>query len=497
MTEPSDSSTNDVTKLQEALTVSVAGDSESMLGQGSASVEDSMAAALDDAVAKLGAAVANETTAEDAASAGKCTTGDNVDSQLVTASLIHLLLQSPSRRDAIVALVGFLEEHAGASTVRCGFGKSKLVQIYDRRFGWLGAESSLYEEMATHWEAPRRRESDPSEEKAVAICSGNTLRLVLPNENASARYEVWVSGIEVNTETLAWFTPVLSVVALAIWNRPMRSLPVFAKRLAQRSKTTAAIVVMTLVLLAVWPVQYRIASNARIETAHQRFVSAPFDATLLTAKVKPGDRVSQGEVLLVLDGRPLRLERESIEAEMQQAAKEHDVALVTGRVADAQQAALKEQQLRRQHDLLSDRLGRLEVVSPIDGVVVSGDLRRYEGSTLDRGQTLLEVAPMDKMVLEVELPEYEIGYVVNEAQTRVKIDAIGGRSFTLPLQDVFPRSELRDDQNVFIGRIELDNADGKLRPGMQGEATTYGPLRPWIWSWVRSGVERTMWSIGY
>jgi multidrug resistance efflux pump len=218
---------------------------------------------------------------------------------------------------------------------------------------------------------------------------------------------------------------------------------------------------------------------------------------LLKTHVKPGDTVSRGDVLLELDGRPLRLERESIEAEIQQVVKTHDVALATRRIADAQQAAFKEQHLRRQYDLLSDRLQRLEVISPIDGIVVSGDLEKFVGSPLERGQTLIEVAPMDRMIIEIEIPEHEIGFVKKGAKTRIKIDAIGGKSIRVPLSEIFPAAEIRNDRNIFVGRIELDNPDQKLRPGMRGEATMYGPLRPWIWSWVRGGIERVLWWMGY
>jgi hypothetical protein len=139
----------------------------------------------------------------------------------------------------------------------------------------------------------------------------------------------------------------------------------------------------------------------------------------------------------------------------------------------------------------------LEVVSPIDGIVVSGDLSKYIGSVLERGKPLIEVAPMDRMVIEIEIPEYEIGYLAEGAEARIKIDAIGGQSIYETIDHLYPAAEVRDDQNVFIGRIELDDPDGDLRPGMRGDAVAYGPLRPWVWSWVRGACERVLWWIGY
>jgi len=193
----------------------------------------------------------------------------------------------------------------------------------------------------------------------------------------------------------------------------------------------------------------------------------------------------------------LRLERESIAAELQQMAKEQDSALASGRIADAQQSGLRKEHLQKRYELLTDRLQRLEVISPIDGMVVSGDLERYVGAMVERGQTLIEVAPMDQMVIEIEIPEYEIGFLKEGAEARIKIDAIGGRSINETIDHLYPSAEMRDERNVFIGRIKLDNANQQLRPGMRGDAVAYGPLRPWIWSWVRGGCERVLWWIGY
>jgi multidrug efflux pump subunit AcrA (membrane-fusion protein) len=254
---------------------------------------------------------------------------------------------------------------------------------------------------------------------------------------------------------------------------------------------------VAILLIAIWPTRYPVACTAKVEPLHQRLVCAPFEATLLEAKVRPGDSVRAGDALAILDGRPLRLELESIESERMQAAKEHDVALATGRIAEAQQFSLQRQRLSRKVDLINDRLQRLTVVSPIDGVVVSGDLDRFVGASLELGQTMIEVAPLDKMAIEIEIPEYEIGFVQSESMTRVRLNSLGGPSIRQPLTDLYPTAEIRDDRNVFVGRILVDNTELNLRPGLRGNATTYGPLRPLAWSWVRGAWERMLWWLGY
>jgi len=250
-------------------------------------------------------------------------------------------------------------------------------------------------------------------------------------------------------------------------------------------------------LLAAFPVRYPVHCLAQVRPVRQRIVAAPFEATLLTNHVRPGDEVRVGQVLLELDGRPLRLELESIAAEIQLSEKEQNMTLAGGDVAGSQQAALQKQQLNRRRDLLQDRLQKLTITSPIDGVVIGGDLRQYIGSPLKLGQSLLEIAPLDRINVEVEIPEFEIGYVDPGSDTRVRFSAIGGDSHHQALERIYPAAEVRQSENVFVGEITLENPGGRYRPGMTGDAVVYGPMRPLVWSHVRGGWERLLWWIGY
>lgn len=254
---------------------------------------------------------------------------------------------------------------------------------------------------------------------------------------------------------------------------------------------------MVVLIAALIPVPYRIACTARIEPVRQRIVSAPFEATLLECMVQPGDSVAANQLLVVLDGRPLQLEMESLQADLQRASKQHDSALATGRIADAQLANLERRQLQGRIELLEQRLAGLEVHSPIDGVVVSGDLRQAVGSPVEMGKHLLEIAPLQRMTMEVELPERDIHYVRAGAAARVRLDAAATAPIDGRLQTVFPAAEVRDERNVFVGQWEVDNAKGALRPGMRGTAVVYGPRRPLVWPLMRWIIESTLRGVGW
>ncbi len=486
------------------------------------STDVAMTNALDDALEKL-AEISAPPPPHPELSASQQSRETEQDLTQRILPLINDLLLATCRTDAASLLVSQLCKHFDGASVRCGIGTSKLKRLVDARLGWLGPESALREEAVDRWRMLESSEHDQLRKDSLqALIESSNLRsrpdqddqqhdanrafchvaekkieLCLPGPAGQGQCVVWVEGDTVNAKSGRWLSAHADLIATVFWSRPARSWPNVLAKIGQRSKFVIAAAMLLLGLVAIWPVQYRVSCKAQVDTLKKRLIATPFEASLLETNVQPGDAVKAGDVLAVLDGRPLRLERESIEAEIQQASKEHNVALASGRIADAQQANLKRRQLSRQHELLTQRLKRLDVVSPIDGVVVSGDLERHIGSPLKLGQTLMEVAPMDYMLIEVEIPEHEIGYVQSDAETRIKIDAIGGRSLQMRLDELFPAAEVREDRNVFIGRIKVDNSELNLRPGMRGEATTYGPLRPWAWSWVRGAVERTLWWIGY
>lgn len=468
----------------------------------------SVTAALDEAVAQLKAAAGHTSPvsvegspARQHYSVDPAIAGQSPSDSKATLDLIEAICNAADRREALERIVRAISPPGTSSTVRAGLGSSNLKSLLDCRLGWIGSGSSLFDQVAGQWSGRAARNTDlvdpDTKIQTVTLPSWDEDSTDESVKTTAFRCEIWVHD---DPAAIRWIQPVAGTLGAVLFSRPARRIPLLS---GSRSGTSSAVkawaagMVLLVVLIAAWPVRYRVSAQVGVETLSGRFVAMPFAARLLDVMVKPGEQVTAGQSLLQLDGRPLRLELETLETELQQAAKEHNAALASRRIADAQQSSLEQKKLRRKIDLVTDRLQRLSVTSPIDGVVVSGDLRGHIGSPLELGQTLMEVAAMDSVAIELEIAEHEIGFITKGMDTRIKIDAIGGKSMDLLLQEIYPAAEMREDRNVFIGRIEVPNVDGSLRPGMRGKAVAYGPLRPWIWSWVRGIVERGLWMIGY
>jgi hypothetical protein len=93
------------------------------------------------------------------------------------------------------------------------------------------------------------------------------------------------------------------------------------------------------------------------------------------------------------------------------------------------------------------------------------------------------------MVAEVAIPEEEAAHFPAGCSARLCLNAFAGRSWSGSLERIHPRAELRDDRQVFIAEMPLNNDDGALRPGMRGKAQLIGPKRSLGWIWLHRPWE--------
>jgi hypothetical protein len=230
------------------------------------------------------------------------------------------------------------------------------------------------------------------------------------------------------------------------------------------------------------PVPYKIECGCDVQPVSRRYVVAPFDSSLEKTLVAPGDLVTEGQILARLDGRDIRCELATIQADFNRAAKERDTALAKGNTADAQMARLEMEGLELKQKLLQQREQELEIRSPIDGILISGDWERAQGARLPIGKTLFEIGPLDRMVVEVAVAEDDIRYAQLGASVALRVNALPNQSWTGTIEKIHPRAEIREEQNVFITEVILANDKRELMPGMKGTAKVQGPTRPLGWN---------------
>ncbi len=229
-------------------------------------------------------------------------------------------------------------------------------------------------------------------------------------------------------------------------------------------------------------------------------------------KVREGQQVKRGELLLQLDETDARLTADAAKTQFEIARKvgsndvkvrftqkSHELARAELRRANesiekfkksVSQAELEELQLsvdkavleieQAQHDLAMEKLtaklrenelqlaesslARRQILSPIDGVVV--ELRRRLGEFVETGDPVARILRMDRLRAEGFVQARQIsGRMVGSGVT-IRLELGGGR-VELPGTLVFISPEVNPVNGQVRVWAEFDNRDSLVRPGLQ------------------------------
>lgn len=270
----------------------------------------------------------------------------------------------------------------------------------------------------------------------------------------------------------------------------------FARARSSPARTTGLCILLFVALCAL-PLNFRVKCQCELQPVVRRFVAAPFDGTLEECLVEPGQAVSKGDLLARMDAREINWEMAGIDAERQRASTERDSALVKQDIGAAELSRYDLERLALRQRLLTHRSENLEIRSPTNGLVVSGDLKKSEGIPLSSGDQLFEIAPLDRILVEVAIPEADIRHTEAEHSVEVWLDAFPGETWKGRVRRIHPRSEVREQEHVFIAEVELTNERKRLRPGMRGTARVATGLRPAGWILLHRPWEALQMKIGW
>lgn len=234
---------------------------------------------------------------------------------------------------------------------------------------------------------------------------------------------------------------------------------------------------------------FRVDADAAVEASSQRAVVSGFPSFLRRVETRAGDLVKQGDVLAVLDIDELQLERIRWQGEKDKLVKEYRATIAQRdrskvRVLEAQRA-----QAQAKIDLLDAQIDRAVLRAPIDGVVISGDLKQALGRPVERGELLFEVASLEDYRLILNLDERDIGWVQKGSTGQLRLRSLTERTFEFTVTSITPVSAPGGGANVFRVEASLPVLPETLRPGMEGVAKVDIEPRAIGWIWTRSFVN--------
>lgn len=255
------------------------------------------------------------------------------------------------------------------------------------------------------------------------------------------------------------------------------------------TKFTGIATVLIIVVLALAPGQYHVGADAVLEGRIERVVAAPQKGYLQSVSARPGDIVKAGAALASLDDRDLKLEQLKWSAKQEQVAQEYRKALaerdrINIGVLSAQLAQAESQLL-----LIEKQLGRVQLIAPFDGIVVSGDFMQALGSPIERGQVMFKLAPLDDYRVILKVDETDIADVREGQRGRLTLTATPDEALEILIERITPVASADARSNYFRVEAKLDKPPNYLRPGMQGVAKIDIDSRQLLWIWTRSLIN--------
>ena len=182
---------------------------------------------------------------------------------------------------------------------------------------------------------------------------------------------------------------------------------------------------------------------------------------------KDGSIVSKGVVLVTLDAAVQEAELQQAKANLglAQSNFKRNQELVAKNFLSQQALETSSANLRVQEataQLSEAKVNKTRVKAPFAGMV---GLRNVSvGDYVKEGQDLINIEDVATLRVDFKLPEAYLGRVIKGQAVEVSSDALPGQAFNAVLDAVDPLV----DQNgrSISARARLDNAAGKLRPGM-------------------------------
>ena len=224
-------------------------------------------------------------------------------------------------------------------------------------------------------------------------------------------------------------------------------------------------------------------------------VKSKASGLIVKMPVETGSQVNSGDLLVQVDTRDVKNQYDQAMADLRsaqaslevaQAQQQRSVDLYKQRVITTQeyetaQLALTQAQgqivrATTNVDLAKQRLEDATVVAPVAGTIIEkpvalGQVIASATGSVSGGTTLLRMADLSKVRMRALVNETDIGSVRAGQEARVTVDAYPDRPFLGAVEKIEPQAVVQQSVTMFPVIVSLDNKDGFLKPGMNGEVS--------------------------
>ncbi len=212
--------------------------------------------------------------------------------------------------------------------------------------------------------------------------------------------------------------------------------------------------------------QYLILS-ANLKTEEQVSVYPEVGGIVRAILTDEGDRVNEGDTLLILDDEDRKLDHDAAlvdyrqrEAELERATDLLNKNFISEEAYD--QAKFNLERARIAYERAELELSRTRVIAPIAGYIAQRTVNR--GDLVNTGTQLYRLVNPQDMIAEVHIPESEIPRIDRGHKVKVSSDVYPDKTFPANIKRISPVVE--ETSGTFRVTVGVHDTGELLKPGM-------------------------------
>jgi RND family efflux transporter MFP subunit len=241
------------------------------------------------------------------------------------------------------------------------------------------------------------------------------------------------------------------------------------------------------------PLPMRVAGDAVVASARSAQVQAGVDGVVKNVFIREGNFVRQGVVLAELEDWNYRADLADAQAKYAEAMATMNRALAQNDGTLAGTERVKVDYFKSELARARERLERTSIRAPFDGIVTTAQVRNSVGRRLMHGDTFAEIIETSPVTADVAIPEEDATLLRSGETAAIKLESFPLETFRGDVTVISPQSQVESERRVFMARVKVLNADGAIRPGMQGRGKVFVGWHPagyvllrgaamWLWS---------------
>ncbi|MDQ6689682.1 MAG: efflux RND transporter periplasmic adaptor subunit [Gemmatimonadota bacterium] len=236
-------------------------------------------------------------------------------------------------------------------------------------------------------------------------------------------------------------------------------------------------------------------ANGTVEPVNIVEVKSKASGTIIRMPVEIGANVKAGDLLVQIDPRDVQNQYDQAAADVSSATVARSTALaqrnrsselfkqqiITAQEMDAATLAYANAdaaliKARTNLSIARLRLADATVTAPTNGTIIEkpvslGMVITSATSSASGGTTILRMADLSKVRMRAFVNETDIGNVKPGQVATVTVDAFPNRRFVGIVEQVEPSAVVQSSVTMFPVLVSLNNLDGALKPGMNGQVT--------------------------